>query len=126
MSEYLVPWLQFEPGTSGYEELLSNTELRFDKLKRNNLRFTSTRVVSELARIWKVAVLELFDVPSKHLFVETMEEQTKIWQLSRYTGCNLQALSTRYGDCGGTVVKVLCYKSEGRLFDPRWYPWIFH
>ena len=25
-----------------------------------------------------------------------------------------------YGDRGGTVVKVLCYKLEGRWFDPRW------
>jgi len=24
------------------------------------------------------------------------------------------------GDCGGTLVKVLCYKSEGHWFDPRW------
>ena len=24
-------------------------------------------------------------------------------------------------DRGGTVVKVLCYKSEGRWFDPRWF-----
>ena len=23
-----------------------------------------------------------------------------------------------FGDRGGTVVKVLCYKSEGRWFDP--------
>ena len=30
-----------------------------------------------------------------------------------------------YGDRGGTVVKVLCYKSEGRWFDPRWYHWNF-
>jgi len=22
--------------------------------------------------------------------------------------------------CGSTVVKVLCYKSEGRWFDPSW------
>ena len=27
---------------------------------------------------------------------------------------------------GSTVVKVLCYKSEGRWFDPSWYHWIFH
>ena len=27
---------------------------------------------------------------------------------------------------GGTVVKVLCYKSEGRWFDPSWCQWIFH
>jgi hypothetical protein len=27
---------------------------------------------------------------------------------------------------GDTVVKVLCYKSEGRWFDPSWFQWIFH
>ena len=26
---------------------------------------------------------------------------------------------------GGTVVKVLCYKSEGRCFDPSWCHWYF-
>ena len=26
---------------------------------------------------------------------------------------------------GGTVVKVLCHKSEGRWFDPRWCHWNF-
>ena len=30
------------------------------------------------------------------------------------------------GDCGSTVVKVLCSKSEGRWFDPSWCQWIFH
>ena len=29
------------------------------------------------------------------------------------------------GDRGGTVVKVLCYKSEGRWFDPKWYHGFF-
>ena len=29
------------------------------------------------------------------------------------------------GDRGGTVVKALCYKSEGRWFDPRWCHWNF-
>jgi len=28
-------------------------------------------------------------------------------------------------DNGGTVVKVLCYKSEGRWFDPSWCHWNF-
>ena len=27
---------------------------------------------------------------------------------------------------GITVVKVLCYKSEGRWFDPSWCQWVFH
>ena len=30
-----------------------------------------------------------------------------------------------FGYSGGTVVKVLCYKSEGRWFDPRWCHWNF-
>jgi len=29
------------------------------------------------------------------------------------------------GDRGGTVVKVLCYKSEGRWFDLSWLHWNF-
>jgi hypothetical protein len=33
-------------------------------------------------------------------------------------------LKTRTAD-GGTVVKVLCYKSEGRGFDSRWCHWNF-
>ena len=28
-------------------------------------------------------------------------------------------------DRGSTVVKVLCYKSEGRWFDPSWRHWNF-
>jgi len=28
-------------------------------------------------------------------------------------------------DRGSTVVKMLCYKSEGRWFDPSWCQWIF-
>ena len=31
-----------------------------------------------------------------------------------------------FSPCGDTVVKVLCYKSEGRWFDPSWCHWIFH
>ena len=29
------------------------------------------------------------------------------------------------GNRGSTVVKVLCYKSEGRWFDPSWCQWLF-
>ena len=29
------------------------------------------------------------------------------------------------GDRGSTVVKVLCYKSEGLWFDPKWCHWYF-
>jgi len=30
-----------------------------------------------------------------------------------------------FGYRGSTVVKVLCYKSEGRWFDPSWCHWNF-
>jgi len=30
------------------------------------------------------------------------------------------------GDRGSTVVKVLCYKSDGLWFDPSWCQWILH
>jgi len=34
-------------------------------------------------------------------------------------GCIMPDTYSNSGDRGGTVVKVLCYKSEGRWFDPR-------
>jgi len=39
---------------------------------------------------------------------------------------NTIILAARYTTRGSTVVKVLCYKSEGRWFDPSWCQWIFH
>ena len=39
---------------------------------------------------------------------------------------NNTAVQRKVGDCGSTVFKVLCYKSEGRWFDPSWCQWIFH
>ena len=48
-------------------------------------------------------------------------------------GCSLTRLRTKFqdafrflGDRSSTVAEVLCYKSEGRWFDPRWCQWIFH
>ena len=37
-----------------------------------------------------------------------------------------RTLQTLLKNSGSTVVKVLCYKSEGRWFDPSWCQWIFH
>jgi len=34
-------------------------------------------------------------------------------------------VTREYEDRGSTVVRVLCYKSEGRWFDPSWCQWIF-
>ena len=41
---------------------------------------------------------------------------------SRYSRF-LLVVYTNIGDRGSTAVKVLCYKSEGRWFDSRWYHW---
>ena len=44
-------------------------------------------------------------------------------------GCTIfffQHFLIKAGDRGSTAVKVLCYKSEGRWFDPSWCQWIFH
>jgi len=40
-------------------------------------------------------------------------------------GIYIYIYAVHYGDRGSTVVKVLCYKSEGRWFDPRWFHWNF-
>jgi len=37
----------------------------------------------------------------------------------------LELTASSKGDRGSTVVNVLCYKSEGRWFDPSWCQWIF-
>ena len=41
--------------------------------------------------------------------------------------CNGTALPLQIycGGRGGSVVKVLCYKPEGRWLDPRWCHWNF-
>ena len=44
------------------------------------------------------------------------------WDASLY----LDKVHLFLGDCGSTVVKVLCYKSVGRWLDPSWCNWIFH
>jgi len=36
-----------------------------------------------------------------------------------------EPIYTCLGDRGSTVVKVLCYKSVGRWFDPSWCHWNF-
>jgi len=38
---------------------------------------------------------------------------------------NIQCDTIIYGDRGSTVVKVLCYNSEGLWFNPSWCQWIF-
>ena len=54
----------------------------------------------------------------------TGTEQTSV-ELSFSTIMDCIHLALAIGDRGGTVVKVLCYKPEGRWFDSRWCHWNF-
>jgi len=53
----------------------------------------------------------------KSLSLDPVLNQLKQLHLLRHTFLIQPPLP---GDCGSTVVKVLCYKSEGRWFDPSW------
>ena len=46
--------------------------------------------------------------------------------MSKSQSRHLVRLQGKIGDRGGTVIKVLCYKSEGRWFDPSLCQWIFY
>ena len=56
------------------------------------------------------------------------ENRNRLLKLLAAEGVRLNSdIVTLYcmGDRGGTVVKVLCYKSEGCWFEPRWCHWNF-
>ena len=59
----------------------------------------------------------------------TVIEMKKFLGLIFVTGIvpkpKLELYRSMRGDRGGTLVKVLCYKSEGRWFDPRRCHWKF-
>jgi len=48
-----------------------------------------------------------------------------IIQCMRFACWITDATNTHLGNRGSTVVKVLCYKSEGRWFDSNWCHWNF-
>ena len=51
-----------------------------------------------------------------------MLERKKTKPQQKINVCQLRNIES--GDRGGSVVKVLCYKSEGRWFDLSWCQWI--
>ena len=52
--------------------------------------------------------------------ITTTGEQAIRWYFTHHFHLRISFRNLIYGDRGSTVVKVLCYKSEGRWFDPRW------
>ena len=68
-----------------------------------------------------------------HIFTQTIHRTTqylgRVLAIPRLSEDVLRLLFTKitqFIDRGSTVVKVLCYKSDGRWFDPRWCQCIFH
>jgi hypothetical protein len=53
-------------------------------------------------------------------FFSTIFETFPILWITEQDIVNMHTSSRKVGGRGGTVVKVLCYKSEGRWFDSRW------
>jgi len=47
------------------------------------------------------------------------------WQILEQCKCEICDAVPLHQARGGTVVKVLCYKSEGHWFDPSWCKWNF-
>jgi len=66
-----------------------------------------------LGRKSKHVAVMMFQLSSKHIFYSINVVLVKLYIISN-------PLSF-----GGTVVKLLCYKSEGRWFDPSWCHWNF-
>ena len=68
------------------------------------------------------------DYPLHH--VPLLHTNVKLWNSVLYSHTLLLLTSvlilSSHQNRGSTVVKVLCYKSEGRWFDPSSWQWIFH
>ena len=60
-----------------------------------------------------------------HKISEVNNVQAKVWKVTRIQRKFFFKCHKHKGDRGDTVVNVLCYKSEGRWFDPSWCHWNF-
>ena len=89
---------------------------------RKHLPLSTLRQVSTITRL-----LEHYE-----FYYLSLHYQSFRLVASRLIHFSLFAVSTvsflyfeHCGDRGSTVVKVLCYKSEGHWFDPSWCHWNF-
>jgi len=82
---------------------------------------------ANLVHNFSLVCLFLFSICFGQLCVHHQEKQLYVCD----TGTCYSVLTTVWYtsnvvDRGSTVAKVLCYKSDGRWFDPSWCQWIFH
>jgi len=87
-----------------------------------------TRMSQTLMHVENLHWLVIEDAENKTQLVSDLLQRTGISHdhLVGKCACDkfLYELSL-LGNSSGTVVKVLCYKSEGRWFDPSWCHWNF-
>ena len=83
-------------------------------------KFLNPKMLLYLTVILKVESVWQFEQYKSHLTSDSMTFWRRIQHIIFLTYWTLR------GDRGSTVVKALCYKSEGRWFDPSWCQWIFH
>jgi len=93
---------------SRYMKFVRLSALRTGRLSRPQ----SAVVLPEELSQWKFVITKLLIEPA------TIMHVCVCVYIYMY-GCS-------WGDRGSTVVKVLCYKSESRWFDPSRCQWIFH
>ena len=118
----VVSWKGYERGDRGLTEVLyrhfsEETEGNFTNINEtlngtDDIRRTGISGVQMLEEIY------------------TLYLQTDAWaalpvSYAMCTAVYIYGGKAAGGDRGGTVVKALCYKSEGRWFDSRWFHWNF-
>ena len=123
---FVFPVMLIFCGLFSFENIRRPLGRRWDKSKHNCL-------VSYLL-CWRhvsatVGHLQVTKIYREENYTEYDHSIGAYCKLSTRSRCRLDytywAKSTS-GDSGSTVVKVLCYKSEGCWFDPSWCQWIFH
>jgi hypothetical protein len=70
-------------------------------------------------------ILSLWGSSTLHSTLSLRSSVTLRDQEHKHKTAKIVLLYIIIGDRGGTVVKVLCYKSECRWFDSRWCRWNF-
>ena len=89
-------------------------------------RISRANLALRLRRLW----LTPFCLPTPHSIKGEYDVSAKASSSNWDSRCKsvgpcYKKCTILISDRGGIVVKVLCYKSEGRLFDSRWCHWNF-
>ena len=68
--------------------------------------------------------VEIFTVINMKIGLPSTKKRTNTYPKDKSNRSHKTLVPIYQVDRGSTAVKVLCYKSEGRWFDPSWCQWI--